>query len=720
MKAHTHPPREGGALETSAHATPDPRTREHDGTGFVLGVDVGGTFTDFLLLDPATCALRVAKVPTTVRDQSQGFMRGIEALGLDLAQTRTIVHGTTAATNAVLERKGARCGLITTAGFGDLLELARRTRPQLFGLTGEFEALIPRELRLEVRERTDADGEILVRLDEDDVRAAVARLKSLHVDAIAIHFLHSYANPENERRCLDLVHSLWHNDYVSVGSELLPEIREFERGTVVALNAYVQPIIAGYVERLSRRLAAGGFVRELLIMQGNGGMMDATLTRRHAVHTVLSGPASGAIAAARIGEAAGLPNLITCDMGGTSFDVAVIVGGVPAITRERSIDYAIPLRIPMIDIHTIGAGGGSLARITTGGMLQVGPQSAGAEPGPVCFGRGGTQPTVTDANLALGRINPARLTGVDAAVDVAAVRSVIGTRIGAPLGLDPDGAAAGILAVANAAMGDAIRFMSIEKGFDPRDFAIFAFGGAGPLHATALARELGVPKVLVPLYPGITSALGCVLADVRHDYGLTVNRPLLEVDGAWADGVLAEQAAAGCALIEREAVEVSAISLLHEADFQYQGQTHVMRMAVESPGFDPARVLSAFESMYRERFDVDLSEMRPILSALRTAVVGRRQRLQGFGLPANDGDPRRAAQPDAAAASATRRVWFAGRWLDTPILARHALQSGDTIDGPAIVEQLDTTTVIEPGDRAVVDARGNLIITLGGGVGCEA
>ena len=684
----------------------DSRFRGSDGQGLVLGVDVGGTFTDFLLLDPATRNISIAKVPTTTRDQSLGFMHGIAALGLDLAHTRTIVHGTTAATNAVLERKGARCGLITTAGFGDLLELARRTRPQLFGLTGEFEALIPRELRLEVRERTDADGEILIPLDEDDVRAAVETLKMQRVEAIAIHFLHSYANPANERRCLELVRGLWHNDYVSVGSALLPEIREFERGTVVALNAYVQPIIAGYVERLSRRLADGGFRRELLIMQGNGGMMDATLTRRHAVHTVLSGPASGAIAAARIGEAAGLPNLITCDMGGTSFDVSVIIGGAPAITRERSIDYAIPLRIPMIDIHTIGAGGGSLARITTGGMLQVGPQSAGAEPGPLCFGRGGVEPTVTDANLVLGRINPERITGVDAPVDVAAVRRQIGARIGAPLGLDADAAAAGILAVANAAMGDAIRFMSIEKGFDPRDFAIFAFGGAGPLHASALARELGVPLVLVPLYPGITSALGCVLADVRHDYGLTVNRPLLEVDGSWADAVLAEQAAGGRALIEREAVEVSAIELLHEADFQYQGQTHVMRMPVTSPGFDPVQVRLQFEQMYRERFDVDLSEMRPVLAALRTAVIGRRQRLDGFGLPAQ------GAAAAGQARHASRSVWFGGKWLDTPVVARQALVPGDHISGPAIIEQFDTTTVIEPGDSAVVDPMGNLIITV--------
>jgi N-methylhydantoinase A len=674
-------------------------------TGFVVGVDVGGTFTDCLLLDPATGAFSVAKVPSTPHDQSIGFMAGLNALGCELAKTQTIVHGTTVATNAVLERKGSRCGLITTKGFRDILELARRTRPQLFGLTGEFEALIPRELRTEVRERTDADGEILEPLDEGDVTSAVAYLRSMGAESIAVHFIHSYANPANEQRCLAIVRKLWPNDHVSVGSELLPEIREFERGTVAALNAYVQPLISGYVNRLSRRLHEGGFARELLIMQGNGGMMDAPLAGRHAVHTVMSGPASGAIAAARIGVAAGLPNLITCDMGGTSFDVSVIVDGVPAVSREKSIDYGIPLRIPMVDIHTIGAGGGSLARITSGGMLQVGPQSAGAEPGPICYGRGGREPTVTDANLLLGRINPACINGVDAPADVEYVRALVDEKIGKPLGLDATAAAAAILAVANASMAEAIRFVSVEKGFDPRDFALFAFGGAGPLHASVLARELGAPKILVPMFPGITSALGCVLADVRHDFGVTVTRPLREVVGAWADGILADQVRAGRELIEREAVDVVGVDVLHEADLQYQGQTHVMRVTVTSPGFDPADVLQSFERVYRERFDVDLSEMRPMLAALRTTVIGRRARSDGV-TPVADAAPR--DRPHAH-----RPVWFAGQWLDTPIVARDALRPGDTLAGPLVVEQLDTTTVVEPGDTAAIDAQGNLVISLG-------
>ena len=688
------------AADVAAAGSSEPNAK----AGFVVGVDVGGTFTDCLLLDPSSGNFSVAKVPSTPHNQSIGFMAGLRSLRCELAKTQSIVHGTTVATNAVLERKGSRCGLITTRGFRDILELARRTRPQLFGLTGEFEALIPRELRTEVRERTDADGAILEPLDERDVAASVAYLRSQAVESIAVHFMHSYANPHNEQRCLAIVRELWPNDYVSLGSELLPEIREFERGTVAALNAYVQPLIAGYVGRLSRRLRDGGFARELLIMQGNGGMMDAPLASKHAVHTVMSGPASGAIAAARIGVVAGFANLITCDMGGTSFDVSVIVDGQPTVSREKSIDYAIPLRIPMVDIHTIGAGGGSVARITAGGMLQVGPQSAGADPGPICYGRGGREPTVTDANLLLGRINPRRINGVEQPADLADVRAQIVARIGKPLGLDAEAAAAAVLAVANASMAEAIRFVSVEKGFDPRDFAIFAFGGAGPLHASVLARELGVPKVLVPIFPGITSALGCVLADVRHDFGITVNRPLHAVDNAWADGILAGQSQSGRKLIEREAVQVTGVDVLHEADLQYQGQTHVMRVMANSPGFDCDEVLSAFEALYRERFEVDLSEMTPMLAALRTTVFGRRARYDGLRSAANE--------PAAQREPACRRVWFDTGWVDATVLARSALRSGDTIAGPAIVEQLDTTTVVEPGDMATIDVNGNLVITL--------
>lgn len=672
----------------------------------VVGIDVGGTFTDCAQFNPATGVLRIGKVPSTPAEPSAGFFRGLDALGIDARAIGSLIHGTTVATNAVLERKGCRSGLITTAGFRDVIELARRVRPNLYGLTGAFEPIIPREMRVEVVERIDSAGRVVTPLDEDGVHAAVDELLRRGAEAVAIHFLHAYANPVHEERCFEIVRGRWPNRFISVGSQILPEVREFERGTAVALNAYVQPRIARYVGHLASGLSERGLPSALLLMQGSGGIMDADTACAHAIHTVMSGPAAGGIAAGRIGRAAGLPDLISCDLGGTSFDVCVVRGGVPAITREAELDYSVPMRLPMVDIHTIGAGGGSIARVAKGRILTVGPESAGADPGPVAYGRGGSEPTLTDASIVLGRIDAARVAGSARAVDVDVVRRCFAERIGDPLGLDPTAAAAAVIDVANNTMAGAIRFASIEKGLDPRDFAIFAFGGGGPLFASGLARELGIPRVLVPRYPGIASALGCILADVRHDFGETVNRPISEITATEADGILRRQAAEGRAVIERERVDVGEITVSHEADLQYYGQSHVIRLHIGDSGFDPEEMLRRMETAYRERFDVDLSEMRPMLVALRTTVIGLREDLS-----------RVAVTPPTASCSAGptayRRVWFAGAWLDTTVYQRDNLVPGDEIPGPAIIEQLDTTTVIEPGDVAVVDRAANLIITVG-------
>lgn len=669
---------------------------------FALGVDVGGTFTDCLLMDLRSGEFRVAKVPSTPADQSAGFMRGVEALSLDLQACGSIVHGTTVATNAVLERKGARCGLITTRGFRDILEMARRTRPQLYGLTGTFEAIIPRELRYEVTERLDSKGRIVLPLNEEEVIAATRALVSEGVEAIVVHFLHSYVDPVHERRCVELIRGLWPEGHVTAGSEVLPEVREFERGSAAAMNGYVRPIMTKYLSRLRDRLRSKGYQRELLVMQGNGGMMDWQTASQHAIHTVMSGPAAGAIAAAQIGRQAGFPDLITCDMGGTSFDVSIVLSGTPAITRERNIDYALPMRLPIIDIHTIGAGGGSIARVTPGGLLQVGPQSAGADPGAIAYGRGGSEPTVTDANLVLGRINPLAITGASSTMDVSQVAAVLEDKIGRPLGMDAVAAAEGIIDVANNAMSDAIRFVLAEKGVDQRDFAIFAFGGAGPLHAADLARQLGVPRVLVPLLPGMTSALGCVLSDVRHDYGLTVAKALDEIDGKEIDRLMREQREQGERLIAKERVEVSAIEAFHEADLLYAGQTHVMRIAVECPGFDPRDVAQRLSLLYRERFGVDFAEMRPVLMAVRTTVIGRRGST-AVAFP--EAPPSAVCEPFAE-----RQVRFNGEWHATPVYRRNDMAPGALLRGPVIVEQMDTTTLVGPHDELVVGRWGNLII----------
>jgi N-methylhydantoinase A len=670
-----------------------------------VGVDVGGTFTDFLLIDGQRREYRVAKLPTT-RERAQAFLDGISALEVASAAIDWLVHGTTVGTNALLERKGARCGLITTRGFRDILELGRRTRPRAYGLSGNFEPLIAREHRLEVRERIDASGRVLESLDEDEVRAAVAKLLAAGVESLVIHFMHSYANPAHEERCLEIARALWPNRNIVAGHAIIREIREFERGSTAAIHATVQPIVTRYIEDVAKRLETKGFPNELLVMQASGGMMSASVVGENAVQTVMSGPAAGVLAASEIAKAAGIRSVITADMGGTSFDVAVVVDGQPLISAEKDLDYGIPIRIPMIDIHTIGAGGGSIARVDAAGMLRVGPESAGSYPGPIGYGRGGELPTITDANLLLGRLNPAVVTGSDRPAPLDRIAVAFETCIGRPLGLTALAAASAVIDVAVAGLVGAIRLVTIEKGHDPRDFALLPFGGAGPLHAVTIARELGIPRVLVPTLPGLTSALGCALADVRHDFVRTLNRSFANLHPSSVDNAYAEQAAAGRALLARERVEVERVELRHEADVLYRGQSHVIRLAVESPGFDPARVLADFERYYRERFDISLPEMVPMLVNVRTTLIGVRKPVDLSMFR-----PRCAGSLESAL-TGERRVWFNGAWHATKIYRREKLPSGARFAGPAIVEQLDATLVLDPGAGAEVDELGNIIVTV--------
>jgi N-methylhydantoinase A len=674
----------------------------------IVGVDVGGTYTDIFALSVSTGAFSVAKVPTTPRDQSQGFVEGLGAIGSSPADIDALVHGTTVATNAILERRGGRCGLITTRGFRDVLELGRRTRPNLYGLSGTFDPIIPRELRCEVTERMSAAGEVLIPLDEGEVEACVRYLLACDVESVVIHFLHAHVNSANERTCAAVVRRLWPNKYVTVGSEILPEIREFERGTTAALNGYVQPTMDRYIGRVTAQLSEAGFRHELLIMQGNGGTLAAAAVSQNAVHTVMSGPAGGAIAAARIAHAAGFPNIVSCDMGGTSFDVTLIWDGKPEISFERDIEYSMPIRVPMVDVHTIGAGGGSIARINAAGLLQIGPESAGAVPGPICYGRGGTLPTVTDANLVLGRVDPHSMPGVEGGPTANVVGRAIHDAVGRSLGLDEVGASSAIIDVANHQMANAIRLKSIALGRDPRDFAIFAFGGAGPLHAVALARELGVRSVIVPRFPGITSALGCALADIRYDFVQHLNIPLAELSGPTADDILRKQLRQGTELIEAQGVRFDGIDVLHEIDLLYEGQTHLFRLAISSPGFDPRKTIETFAEFYLARFEIKLPEMRPMVVNLRTAVFGRRPEFPISTFVLNhDGEE--------AASISTRTVWFGTKQSPTPIFRREHLRIGQVIDGPAIVEQDDTTVLIEPDCSGEVDGLGNIIVQVGHG-----
>ena len=668
------------------------------GTGLVAGVDVGGTFTDLVIFDPVSGDVRLAKVPTTLPNQSGGVLAAFEIAQAPLGDIDLIVHGTTTTTNAVLERALCKTGLITTQGFRDVLELGRRTRPQAYGMHGSFTPVIPRDLRLEVPERMDAKGRVLIPLDEDALRAAVQHLLAQGCESLVIHFLHAYANPAHEQRAAKIAAGLWPNRYITMGHALLSESREYERGVTAAVNASVQPLLERYIARLAAELANRGYARDLLVMNGNGGMVSARDVAKEAVKTVMSGPASGVMAAVATGRRAGMTNLLTYDMGGTSTDVAMIRGGVAPVSNEIEIEYAMPIHVPMVDVRTVGAGGGSIARIDAGGMLRVGPESAGSTPGPVCYGRGGTRATISDANLILGRLPAARFGQA-----AEAARQAMQDQIGRPLGLSVEAAAEAVIRIANTHMAGAIRMVSISLGADPRDFALFAFGGAGPLHAVALARELSVPKVLIPARPGITNALGCVVADLRHDFVRTVNRPLDSADMGDVHAILAAQEAEGRRLIGAEKITLATTRAEYSADMQFVGQTHLLRVTLPSATPSRQKLQALFEAAYHARFRVDLPSIRAHLVNLNTSVIGERPALDLSRLI----DPQ-GRKPKAEPAS-IRKVWFDG-WHDTPVYWRDHLPLDFHLQGPAIIEQMDTTIVIDPGARVTSDPDGNLIV----------
>jgi len=678
------------------------------GKGAIVGVDVGGTFTDLVLLSPDG-RVQLAKVPSTMDNQAFGVLDALDAAGADLPRVDLIVHGTTTTTNAVLERKLARTGLITTKGFRDVLELGRRTRPQPYGMTGRFSPIIPRDLRLEVPERLLADGSVRTPLDEQAVETAGRALLAKGCEAVVVHFLHAYANPAHELRAAEILRRFWPNDHITLGHALLSESREFERGVTAAVNASVQPLLERYIARLTQELATRGYGGDVLVMNGNGGMVSARRVSREAAKTVMSGPASGVMAAAYTGRRAGIHDLLTYDMGGTSTDVALIRGAQPAVSNEIELEYAMPIHVPMVDVRTIGAGGGSIARVNDAGLLEVGPQSAGADPGPICYGKGGEEPTISDANLLLGRLKPPVGERDDKAMR-AHVEAVFAKRLGRPLGLDAIGAAEAVIRIANTKMAGAIRMVSLSLGADPRDFSLFAFGGAGPLHASALARELGVPRVLVPARPGITNALGCVVADLRHDYVRTLNRPLDGLNDAEIHAVFAEQIRAGEAEIGKESIPLDGIRHVHSVDMQFIGQTHLLRVDLDTATPSRAQLQQLFERAYWQRFHVELPEIRANLVNINTSVIGLRPPLDLSTLI----DPLGRCSTISDALRERRPVRFDGAWHDTPVYWRDHLPLSAEIRGPAVIEQMDTTILIEPGDLARSDDEGNIIVEIKG------
>ncbi len=677
-----------------------------------VGVDSGGTFTDVCLFDEEQGRVEVWKVPSTPDDPSRGIAQGVEeglrrvapdAGDKPASAVAYFGHGTTVATNALIQHRGVRTGLITTEGFRDLLEIGRQKRPDLYDIQADKPpTLVPRDLRLEVAERVLHTGEVATALDEDAVRAAARRLKAAGVKAVAVSFLYGFVRPEHEKRALAILREELPDAFLSAGHEIAPEFREFERLSTVVLNAYLGPVMARYIERLSLRLEALGLATAPHLTQSNGGVIGFATAAAMPVRTVLSGPSTGVVGAQAIGRAAGMPDLITFDMGGTSTDVALLQDGQCKLASEATV-HGYPIKAPMLDIHTVGAGGGSIAYIDAGGLLKVGPRSCGADPGPVCYDRGNREPAVTDANVVLQILNPEHLLGGRMKIRRAlAVEAVQGLADRLKLGLMET--AQGILSVVTANMARAIRVISVQRGHDPRNYTLMAFGGAGPLHAARLACELDMRRVLVPANPGILCAMGLLLTDLRADFAVT--RLLPAKDEAAAE--LAEGFAALTAQaerwFEREGIAAADRRLTRTVDMRYHGQNYELGIAVPDNA-TMATLAALFAEAPRQRYGFATDEDPVEIVTLRLEANGVVRKADLKAHP--------EVGPDASGAIARHRdVWLAETrsFVSTPIYARERLRPGHHFAGPAIVEQMDATTLVPPGMTARVDRWLNLIL----------
>ncbi len=688
-----------------------------------LAIDIGGTFTDATLIDEETGAVSIAKVLSTPADPSLGFMAAAErilaASGVAAADVHFVVHATTVATNAIIEGTIARGGFVTTEGFRDLLEIQRQTRPTLYDTRFEkTPPLVPRDRAFGVRERLGPGGEVLTPLDELSVRDVAGALRDARVESVAVCLLHSYVDPTHERRVGEILAEELPGVPISLSSDVAPEFREYLRASTTVINAAIRPVVARYLENIERRLADAGVSAELLVMQSSGGVFGAGAAARKPVFMVESGPAAGVIASANLGSVIGTDDVISFDMGGTTAKVGLIQGGTPSVTKDYSVGShasagvgglslsGYPVRTPVIDLVEIGAGGGSIAWVDSGGMLRVGPRSAGADPGPVCYRQGGTEPTVTDANVVLGRLNPAYFLGGEIALDVEGARRAIAERCAGPLGLDAVEAANGIVEIANAAMVNALHLISVQRGYDPRDFVLVGFGGAGPVHANAIQRDCEVPTLVVPQAPGIFSATGLLGTDLKRDSSLTLLRPLEDIDVLEIERAFAGLEETGAAELAREGLTGERITFLRQVDLRYVGQSFELTIPLAEAAFDTAQA-----GTLRERFHAEHDRVYGFsapaeaveLVSLRLTTVGRIEKLPLRALVRSEGTP---------APKEHRQVFFAeaGRFVECPIHDRYALGAGASFAGPAVVEELDSTVVVHPGFGVEIDDVGNLLI----------
>lgn len=670
-----------------------------------VGVDVGGTFTDLFAYDIQSDATWTAKVPTTVDNQARGVLQSIAAAGIEVADIGFVAHGTTTGLNALIERKGSLTGLLTTEGFRDVLEIMRTDRASGYDLGWRKpEAYVPRRLRREVPERVLSDGTIETPLDEDAAREQITALRDAGVEAIAVSLLHSYANPTHERRLMELAAEVAPYVRVSLSHDVNAELREFERTNTVVVDAYIKPIMVRYIERLVSELERGGFTGRLLLMQGSGGMVTAERATDKPIVTLSSGPAAGAIAAANIARDAGLPDIVTFDVGGTSTDVALISDGKPFLDLQKQIEWGMPARVPMIDVASVGAGGGSIGWIDQGGALKMGPRSAGATPGPVCYGGGGTEPTLSDALLLKGILG-ARLASGSLELDVEAATAAVSERLAEPLGLPIERVVEGMLSIAHENMANAVRSVSIWKGLDPRDLTLVAFGGAGGLVAGPVAEILDIPKVLIPPVPGNACAMGTLMADVQEDTAVAYLATADELDLDVINARLTQLRDQALSVLGAQGIDPADVELTYLADTRYHGQIHELRIPLDTLPVTRAMLdvaLERFEQTYEDIYTIRLTNGLPEFVTLR---VSARAAMPHYGVPAFTG----GAEP--VVRSSWREVTDRGDTWNADVYDRYTLPAGTRLEGPVILEESGSTTWVSPSMSCEVDARGNLIIS---------
>ena len=668
--------------------------------GYRVAMDIGGTFTDFVVVDGRVDQRpESGKVLTTPANPAEGVLEGLRAFVPQLNEIDFLVHGTTVGLNAFLERKGTRVLLIMTEGVRDSYSIARHDRKELYALRyRKPRRLVPRRDVAEVVERLRWDGTVEIPLDPASVEPVAARIRDEGIEAVAICLIHGYVNPVHELELRDLLREEFPDLSVTLSHEIAREWREYERASTGVLNAYIAPRVERYLSTLERELGELDVTTPLYVMQSNGGITSAQTARSQPIQTLLSGPVGGTIGGAALARATGRPNLLCIDMGGTSFDLSLVVGGEPTVSTETELE-GLPILMPLVDIHTIGAGGGSLAWLEAGG-LRVGPQSAGADPGPACYGRGGTQPTVTDANLHLGRLDPGYFLGGRMALDEEAADNAL-AGIAAQVGLGVTELAEGMLAIINARMADAMRTITVKQGIDPREYSLVAFGGAGPMHAVWLAEELEIREVIVPWSPGTFSAWGMLQTDMRHDVVQSFYRPVAELDGVDVRAVLDALEEEGATLLEREGIDADERYSARSADMRYVGQEYTVNVPLGRE-ISLEEIDGAFHDAHRVRYGHSTPGAPVEFVNLRLAALGRIATAVGPSAPPATGDD---------AQLGTRQVVFAGVEHETPVLLRERLPGRSSFEGPVVIEEQSSTTLVPPGSNASLDEHGNIVIT---------